>query len=106
MEKRKQAGTRVKHLKTAALVAGPARTGKAARLAQRRDRRNTKAALVRPSCLRACVAPTNTHANPTEPPLTRSPVQTAQGLLDTQMEQAPKLKAPAAPAAAPSAMQE
>lgn len=57
VEKRKLAGLRDKHLENVALVAGPARTGKAARRALREGRRAAKAKLVR-RCWPACVATT------------------------------------------------
>ena len=47
VEKKKLAGLRDKHLQNVALVAGPARTGKAARRALRQGRRDAKAKLVR-----------------------------------------------------------
>ncbi len=47
VEKRKKAGTREKHLAKIATVAGPARTGKAARRVVRQDRRAAKEKLVR-----------------------------------------------------------
>ena len=52
VEKRKAAGTVTKHRRAVALVTGSARTGKAARRAERIERREAKAALVRPAASR------------------------------------------------------
>ena len=120
VEKRKLAGLRDKHLENVALVAGPARTGKAARRALREGRRAAKAKLVRRSwpacvattlaaslCLRVrgsgcCSARSSPgHANAETLTAAGLVAQVADGLVDTHMEQAPKAVAPAK--AAPSA---
>ena len=122
VEKRKLAGLRDKHLENVALVAGPARTGKAARRALREGRRAAKAQLVRrptaqrrPCACRAkhglrvrgdrfCLRARSWLAVHADPHSRRRLSQVADGLVDTHMEQAPKVVAPAKDAPKANAM--
>jgi hypothetical protein len=91
VEKRKAAGTRDKHRVNVALVAGPARTGKAVRRSIRQQRREQKAALVR--------APLHRTAHPRRVPRTcvvSCVTMSGRALLHHQRRQTLRTPSPAA----------